>query len=142
MDSPKYILLKQSVGSATPLTLKLYISYSHRCRNQGCYSTPTFQKLAWNLCQKFLAAIKARYYKVCKSISMARKRCTLSTTHAIILLICQSASYLIILCRFQHPHFQVGFYASWLSCIYVHAGSCSYAAVSGQTHWTMLFKDQ
>ena len=27
MDSPKYILLKQSVGSTVPLTLELYISY-------------------------------------------------------------------------------------------------------------------
>ena len=72
----------------------------------GAESTIIFKASLKLVLKSFLQLLKltCRHYRSDNAISMAKKRCTLSATHAInciiLILIGQTASYLIILCSF------------------------------------------
>ena len=100
-----------------PRVLGVYQHHHFLRRSQlGTYSKRFLQLLMYkgNLQQVLQLGLWSMAF------SMARKRCILLATHTKILLIGQTASYLIILCMFYHPHFQVGPYTLvvWLCTVY------------------------
>ena len=98
--------------------LEIYAFY-HRHRTGGAggsIASPHFRSQLGTCFIKIPAAIKANLQQVLQVYAISRLERNAHNqppTHliAIILLVGLTAGQLIILCRFQHPHFQVGYYS-------------------------------